>query len=278
MIQIGTTVADPSALKREIGVNPVQADMIDILAQSPLVHSYDSLDQLKFELTLRYNTVAAAEALGISGANFGTYEHSQANPAYWILTHDGGFQLRPDVKPSDAIKDIFHNGSIYFFECSMAMVLVYYGAVLKSIGDDNFDRLFRDLYIHDWQHDQDLGLTTYNYDQREFLPGDVLYFKNPDFNPRTPEWQGENVVAMGRGYFFGHGVGILSAHEMISFLNRQRRPFSFRSAYLLDQATRPDFKYLSRFSMGFMRRLRRYEEEGHRLITAFIGRRTYLEA
>ncbi len=92
------------------------------------------------------------------------------------------------MKSSDAIQDIYYRGPLYAFECSMAMVIVFYGAVLKSIGASNFDRMFGGLFIHDWHYDQDLGLTT--YDQNEFLPGDVLYFNNPDFNPATPEWQG----------------------------------------------------------------------------------------
>ncbi len=83
---------------------------------------------------------------------------------------------------------------------------------------------------------------------------------------------------MGGDLYFGHGVGIIPKRQMIHFLNMQRRGGLFlRSAYLLRQATRPDYKYLSRFSIGFMNRLMRHEDEGHRLIKARVGYRTYME-
>ncbi len=50
------------------------------------MYSYDSMEQLKFELTLRYNTVGAAEALNFSGAGFANYDESRCNPEYWMLT------------------------------------------------------------------------------------------------------------------------------------------------------------------------------------------------
>ena len=82
-----------------------------------------------------------------------------------------------------------------------------------------------------------------------FLPGDVVYFNNPDFNPETPWWRGENAVVLEDGTYFGHGLGIGTAEQIIQALNKTRKPGSNQSAYLTNLVTRPSFKHLAKFSM-----------------------------
>ena len=62
--------------------------------------------------------------------------------------------------------------------------------------------------------------------QIDFLPGDVVYFKNPDFNPYTPEWKGLNAVVLDDGTYFAHGIGIGTAEQFIHILNQMRKPWS----------------------------------------------------
>jgi protein-glutamine gamma-glutamyltransferase len=245
MITINDTIVNPASLAGRQPWTMIQRETIERMADSPFVFAYPIEGVFRFELTLREHIVKAARALNGSGVAFETFRRSRANKAFWHLTDFGGFRIRDDVTPAEAILDIFRNGRLYAFECSVAMVIVCYRAVLDAIGPDAFNRLFANLLLYDWQYDKDLGLTT--VEKTVHLPGDIVYFNNPDYNPRTPEWQGENAVVMGGGLYYGHGIGITTANRIIGFLNRERRPGATRSAYLMEGATRPDFAYLYRF-------------------------------
>lgn len=206
----------------------------------------EAAERLSFELLVRENTVKAAKSLYFSEASFATFYHSRCNSKYWLLTREGGFELKANAAPAEAIRDIFTNGAQYAFECATAMVIVLYRAVLDTLGDTVFNRLFSNLYLWDWHFDFDLRLT-WNVPQA-YYPGDIRYFKNPEVDPKTPYWQGENVVDLGGGLYYGHGLGIRSAKEMIAALNQRRRPGATRSAYLMDEAARPGYAYLSQFT------------------------------
>lgn len=244
--------------------------------KSPILYQYESLSQLQFELRLRTNIVEAAHALLRSKAAFAAFKESRCNIHFWNRTEYGGFKIKEDTLPSTAIRDIFTNGSLYAFECSAAMVIVLYMAVLDSIGEHSFNRLFADLLLWDWNYDKDLRLITID-SNKESVPGDILYFKNPDVSPHTPEWRGENVVKLEEDLYYGHGIGIKYAEDIIAALNQRRKPGSTQSAYLLDQATYPDFKYLFQFRAGSnMDRYGTMQRYRNNFITSKIGSSTYI--
>ncbi len=244
MIRIGSEMLTDVDWSDQI--RPFQQSILLQMMQGRQLYTFGDQHQLQFELQLRESIVKAAGDLYRSGVQYAVFEDSRCNPRYWILTPQGGFRLRPDVRSSAAITDIYQNGHLYAFECATAMVIVLYKAVLDVLDPNVFDRLFDHLLLWAWQYDQDLGLTTKK--RFEYLPGDIVYFKNPDVNPATPEWQGENAVIMGGGLYYGHGIGITTAEAIIMALNANRRPGATRSAYLMDQATRPNFRYLSQFA------------------------------
>lgn len=224
-------------------LTPVEREVLQAKQNSPVVYRYASMDELYFELRLRDRIVNASRMLQDSRADFAVFRNSRSNPQYWTRTENGGFQMNPDVRPSDAINDIFQNGEEYGFECATAIVIVLYKGVLDTIGEQMFNSLFNPLYLRDWNHDSDLWfITTHN--KNEALPGDVMYFRNPDFDRDTPEWQGENVVKLSENLFFGHGIGIESGEEIITALNKMREPGSTESAYLDDLVVHPNFKHL----------------------------------
>ncbi|GLX67299.1 protein-glutamine gamma-glutamyltransferase [Paenibacillus glycanilyticus] len=244
MLQISGSDAgqiDPSAL------TPVEREVLQGKQSSPVVYQYDSMNALRFELRLRDRTVNAAKMLQNSRADFAVFRNSRCNPQFWTRTDNGGFQMNPGVQPSDAINDIFQNGELYGFECATAIVIVLYKAVLDTIGAQMFNSLFNPLYLRDWNHDSDLWfITTQN--KNESYPGDVMYFRNPDHDRDTPEWQGENVVKLSEDLFFGHGIGIETSEEIINALNKMREPFSTQSAYLDDLVVHPNFKHLQQIA------------------------------
>ncbi|WP_088072655.1 protein-glutamine gamma-glutamyltransferase [Gottfriedia luciferensis] len=200
----------------------------------------------EFESMLRNNIVLSARAMFQSRVSFAVFERSRCNPMFWHLMRTGGFLLRQGVRPSDAIRDIFLNSSYYAFECATANVIILYHAILNLIGDDLFNQLFKNIYLYGWHADPDLGINA-QYSDR-FFPGDILYFNNPDFSPLTPEWRGENAVVLGNGLLFGHGLGVMTGEQMIFALNRMRWPGAYRSAYLTNSVTRPNYNHLAKIS------------------------------
>ncbi len=223
----------------------VQKNIYDILSRSNEVYNYESIGQLKFELNLRKSIIEAAKELDHSRLSFKVFRKSKCNNDFWHRTEEGGFKLESGVKPSDAIKDIYLHGSQYGTECSTAMVIVYYKALVDILPEELFNSLFPDIYLMNWQHlDSDLGIVDH-IRVTDYLPGDGRYFKNPDVDPITPEWQGENVFDLGNGLYYGHGLGILDADRIINALNERRLPDSTTTAYLLDSAKRPGFKRLA---------------------------------
>ncbi|USK71160.1 protein-glutamine gamma-glutamyltransferase [Peribacillus asahii] len=221
--------------------------IVQQMHEHPVVYSYQSLDELSFELKLRKNIIVSARAMNQGYAQFEPFSKSRCNPEYWYLTNVGGFQLKHGVMPSDAIQDIYTNSSLYAFECATAKMIIYYHAVLNSLGEYVFNQIFQDLYLYSWHADPELGIQLINTDY--FLPGDVVYFNNPEFHPETPWWRGANAVVLEGGAYFAHGVGIGTAEKMIQALNKARMPGSNQSAYLTNLAVRPSFKHLAKFSM-----------------------------
>lgn len=220
-----------------------QKEIYDDLDQSLTMFEYDTPFQLLFEIRLRENIIEAALKLKEASVAFTSFKYSKFNPVYWTKG-PRGYLLNPNVRPSDAISDIYRNGQEYAFECSTAMVVIFYKAVLDSIKVQDFNYLFRNLLVWNWNHDSDLAIIT--LEGSEFIPGDVVYFMNPDFD--KPIWRGENAVVLGNGLYYGHGIGIGTADEMIKALNTLRKTGSSTSAFILQQHSRLNFKYLSRFS------------------------------
>lgn len=214
----------------------------EALQKSETRHSYQSWRQLYFELKLRSHIIEAARELHSSGATFGIFQESKFNPQYWTKTNRG-YKLKPFIPPSVAIEDFYKNGHEYVFECSTAIVIVYYYAVLKSINRAAFNQLFQNLLVWDWSYDEDLRIITKV--GTDFIPGDVLYFYNPDH--RHFAWIGENTVYLGNNEYFGHGIGIKTREDMIQALNTLRKPDARKSAYVLSQHSRLDFHYLGQF-------------------------------
>lgn len=246
MIIISDKPADVNAIIKEYPIRSVERDIVNKLSVSNTKYYYDSLEQLKFELRLRKEIIEASKQLFRSGMSFKVFRKSTCNPKYWIRTTEGGFILKNNVKASDAIKDIFVNGSQYGTECATAMVIVYYKAILNIFPKQLFNEVFAQIHLMNW-HNIDSLLEEVGYMKKttDYLPGDRRYFINPDVDPLTAYMQGENVIDLNQGMYYGHGIGIQNANRMIRTLNRYRKKDATVSAYLLDEVARPNFKNLS---------------------------------
>lgn len=232
--------------KSEYQENSVERYIINKLSESTEKYKYNTIKELRFELRMRKEIIKSAKDLARSGMDFEVFRDSRSNPQFWERTEEGGFKLKEGVKPSAAINDIFINGSKYGTECATAMVIIYYKALLNIFPEQLFNETFPKIYLMNW-HDIDNELKEIGFMQKakDYLPGDRRYFKNPDVNPTTPEWQGENVIDLNDGLYYGHGIGIYNAETIIKALNENRKEDAKESAFLMDAAGRPNFKRLA---------------------------------
>ena len=233
MIQIA---GKPFQLTGSLGLGSVEKAIAERMLAADALYAFPSVKELLFEIGVRKNMIESAREMAEGQAAFTTFQYAQCNPEYWKLTNAGGFLLKRGISPSEAIQNIYSNSSLYAFECATACVITFYSAVKKSINKTYFDSVFQDLYLYSWHTDPNLGMYTFYGDH--FLPGDVVYFNNPDYSRETPWYRGINAVKLESGEYFGHGLGVMSEGGIIEFLNSVRKPESNRPAYLTDLVTR----------------------------------------
>ncbi|NMH69820.1 protein-glutamine gamma-glutamyltransferase [Bacillus sp. RO3] len=224
-------------------LSPAGESIVKALDKSPTEYRYSSKDELRFELKMREQFMTNARSMDEGDAKFAAFEYSYFNPAFWMKT-PFGYRLRDTKLPSEAINDVFTNSSAYSFECVTSIVLIYYKSILDTIRTSYFNQLFSPLLVWGHHYDDDMMMVT--YEGVDYIPGDVYYFSNPDYD--DPIWMGENSVFLSEDQYFGHGVGIKTHDEMIEALNTLRKKDATRSAFLLQQVTRLKFSDLYRYA------------------------------
>lgn len=246
MIIIGNKKADAEKIAGNFKLNALQKQILKSIDASRTHYRYSSEKELVFELMLRNEIIKSAGELARSKFGFEVFDKSRCNTRYWYRLDDGGFQLKSWVSPSEAINDIFVNSKYYATECSTALTIIYYKALLNVLGKRLFNKHFRNIRLKNWQYLNKL-ISDIKHVKRypDYFPGDRMYVKNPDYSSECPECQGENIIDMGNGTFYGHGIGISDLDGIIKELNKYRKRGSVRSAYLMDSAGRPDFKKLA---------------------------------
>ncbi len=255
MIQVAGV---PIQANSQLNVGSTERAILQKMQKAGVQYSYPSINALMFELKTRKNIVESAIDMNDGEARFTTFEYARCNTEYWNLTEAGGFRLKNNVQPSTAIRDIYTNSSQYAFDCATACVIIFYYAILNSVGDRVFNRLFQELYLYSWHTDPDLGLNTFYGDH--FLPGDVIYINNPEFSKKTPWFRGINAVVLDDNTLFGHGFEPWTAEQMIQFLNENRKPDSNQSAYVTNLVSRPSFNHLFQ-STSFQREIAAYKKQ-----------------
>lgn len=245
MILIKRNIVTKRSLIHFFSPNSIEEKILIKLSDSNELYYYDLVNQLIFEVNLRSKIINAARELNASGFKFRTFKNSYCNTEYWERTSKGGFLLKRGVSSSDAINDIFLQGREYGTECSTAIPIVYYKALLDIYSKELFDRIFPTIHLMNWHYIyDDFDIVTYKY-LLDYIPGDCRYVENPDYHPNHPELRGQNLIDLGDGTYYGHGTGIKNLDEVISYLNRHRVEDSSESAFLKPSSTRPNFMHLA---------------------------------
>lgn len=244
MISFSTSQADPQTIAESYPAGSRERNIMDLLISSQSVSHFNDPDELKFEIRMRVKILDASVELYKGRLRFRTFKESFCNEEFWIRMENGGFRLRDEILPSNGIKDIFRNTKEYGTECATAILIIYYKAALDVYSADLFNSTFREIILMNWLNmSPKLGVATHR-SPPVYLSGDCRYFKNPDVNPLTPEWQGENAIFFEKDNYYGHGIGMVTGDMIIKALNSNRIDGATQSAFLLETATRPDFKGL----------------------------------
>ena len=182
--------------------------------------------------------VDASEKMNSAGVPFAITTNHKANADFWTVGVGGTLELKPGVKPSEALEDIAQNPSKYGYECATGLVVVYYQAILDLIGPEDFDRIASDLILGPWQMEDSLASLMVNRHPKPgqgtetdlgdhtLVPGNYYYFRNWDVTDeaRARGWQGENVIYLGEGRFYGHGIGLGDADMFVGKLSSEMKP------------------------------------------------------
>jgi protein-glutamine gamma-glutamyltransferase len=199
--------------------------------------------------------VGACEDMDKAKHQFALIKDQSFNAAFWAPAGNGGFTLKPGVRPSDAVNDIFKNPSLYKFECATALVIVHYKAMVDLLGPKDFDTVCANLKMGPWVYESTMqtnwkisgGETDASPErQAQLRAGDYTYFKNWDVSEtgRAAGWQGENVISLGGGKYYGHPFGVSTQEHIVTYLNQHRNAGSTRSAGMLDLQASLDSKLL----------------------------------
>lgn len=243
MIVMGRSIIHPKLLDDTELFFETRKQILESMTSNQEVYTYETLDQLIFDVHLRLHLLLTSIDLLSSGIQFRSFSQSFCNEKFWKRTKQGGFQVEQGVLPSVAINDIFLNGKKYGTECATAIIIIIYKSLLQCYEDQTFNRLFSNLLLFTWDYDKNLKLITKT--DGTMIQGDIAYFKNPQVNPLTIEWQGENTIYLGDDFHYGHGVGMSTSDQVINTLNLRRKPNAILTAYLTNFITRVDTAQMS---------------------------------
>lgn len=194
------------------------------------------------EIAFRARVVTAAKGLAASGASFsGSSAGDRVNKDLWTMGFGGKIQVRKFLangdlgKPSAALRDIFDNGRAYGFECATAMMVIYHKAILDHVGDDAFNEMFsepKNLAFFRWSIEDDdfLDVKKLVHKPTPLQPGSHYYYTNPDASAENSAFGGENVLYLGEGQFYAHGIVgssgtyLVSEKDITDTLSALRRP------------------------------------------------------
>ncbi|WP_078544346.1 hypothetical protein [Litchfieldia alkalitelluris] len=246
-----------------------EIEIIETMINHAEEYEYQSVEELWFEIKFRVAILHSSRKLDHSRVRVATFATSKCNEQFWKLTKNGAFHVRKDVQPTEAITDIFRNGNLYSFESATAVVIILYKATLEIVGQTLFNQYFTDLVLYDWHYDQDLELLTTK--GNEFIFGDCIYIKNPEFDPHTPFCRGGYAIVMGQDKYYDHGIGIKQDKAIISHLNNHRKTNAQKSANILEQVTRPHFNSLFKNKQHSLS-----PKVSCKLLIAYLGKKIYI--
>lgn len=179
---------------------------------APLRIEFDSLEALASHLRVRCNIARAAEKTALA---FKTSDAAERPQAYWHYREDQGFLLQPGVCLVDALIAATQpecTGRMYDFSCYRAseyVILLGLAQEAKRSAPGFYRQLqasaretciksgrFHDVFLLEY------GSLDEPIPPRYYIPGDRVWFKNPDrVSSDASGYEGSWVIYMGAGRF-----------------------------------------------------------------------------
>lgn len=197
------TTGDTQDLEREILV---------AMLLSPVPFAFPGHEELASAVRIRRNTVLAARRTALA---FDTTCAAERPEDYWHYVEERGFLLRPGRCLVEALTKATQpevSGKLYSFSCYRATEYVMLLAIAQELRESN-PELFSQLQRH-CEHDairsgrfHDVFLYEYGSMEaplplRYYVPGDRLWFRNPDgHSSDVTGYEGSWVVYLGNGLF-----------------------------------------------------------------------------
>jgi hypothetical protein len=186
-------------------------EIIVSLMACPVTIAFPSGAEFDSHLRMRTNIVRAAQrtALDFDG------RHAERPGAYWLAQDGDGFVIRPDVRLAEALRMATQpavSGRTYAFGCYRATEYVILLGIVEELASCNpallaeVERQWRDRAIQSAAFHRRLLL---EYGSREaplparyYVPGDRIWFRNPDERSSDVEgYEGSWVIYLGHGRF-----------------------------------------------------------------------------
>ena len=187
------------------------SEIILAMALSPDVVYFGSEQELKSNLRMRCTVVQVASRTEL---NFDTSSITRPQ-AYWIYTKENGFLLRQGVSLADGLEralcpDV--SGFTYAFSCQRASeYLILYAVVcelqkVNKTGLNDVEQQWRkraltgDDFLFRFLGER--GTCENPMPMRYYIPGDRIWFKNPDdYSSDIEGYEGSWVIYLGSGRF-----------------------------------------------------------------------------
>lgn len=187
-----------------------QEIVLALLAAPQLLH-YADLDALQSQVRVRSHIAAAARKTALA---FKT-QAAERPEAFWQYDEDHGFLLRQDRPLIEAIIAATQpeaTGRLYDFSCYRASEYVILLGIALELQEHHpalYEQLEHTCRLHAIRSGQfhDVFLTEYGTLQTPlpahfYVPGDRLWFRNPDAHSSDIEgYEGSWVIYMGNGLF-----------------------------------------------------------------------------
>ena len=207
------TTAIASALQLDVShqARDLELEILLAMARSPIAFVFPSVAELEASLRIRRNTAFAAARAMLSFDPLGFERPTDC----WAYHPDTSFTLLPGVALIDALRKTIHpdqSGKTYSFSCYRASEYVQLLGLAVELKDHHpallgtIEARWRRSAImsEEFQHVfmRELGTIDEPLPTRYFVPGDRVWFRNPDeFSSDVYGYEGSWVYYLGDGKF-----------------------------------------------------------------------------
>lgn len=206
-----TGMAGMLGLRTDTNNADLDREIVLAMLASPVAFIFPSIQELESAVRIRRYIVQAARHTALA---FDT-EHAERPPEYWTYDEACGFTVLPGRSLIEGLRLATQpatSGQLYAFSCYRATEYVTVLGIAQELQHANSElaqRLqrqwetravmsgrFHEAFLHEY------GSLAEPLPQRFYVPGDRLWFRNPDADSSDVEgYEGSWVFYLGRGQF-----------------------------------------------------------------------------